>query len=857
MAGKSTGSWASLRARRKRGGLELGLVGLVCLLVVGALVGTGLSQTVLATADPLTWLANIRGELTLVNPETGTPVERLQVANAGDLLHVSQGPGGVLVVTNLATNEVTIIDSSIFQIVGSRQGNDGVKILLAGGQIYLVDKVAGQIELLNSLTAATVGQPWRAGAPLADAAVDGRGAVSALDQAGKLVTLEWSGNSFVERDRRDLPQTGATSVLVGNESGVTAVNPNGSISQVGAGEDRTLTAAGLAAPLEVPDRSPASLVPVSSPGSTSVHLVRNDRVVRVDGGGIGCEDPSRPAVYRGRVYVPCHGDGKVVVLDAEGREAEPALPVPGDAELVLNAGLLIVNVPDAETGLVVKPDGTVQEIRTHDPSAPLHDPAARPAELPPDLAQPPELPAEQPLDDGGPGEEDEPAPQPTGGGPAAPRPLNPVVPGPGNPGDPGGPGGPIATIGPGGSPSPATPGPTIPGPGPTPSPSENPAEFTPTGVAALTTANGTVQVSWQAPPNPPNSYVVLRADNLEQVASVGGGGTFADIPGLPPGQDFSFFVEAVYDGDRRFRSGESNPTAAFGLPAGPTVGVQLVARGPDTLTLRIDVGVVDNGGSPISTYDLAVDSSTGRSLENAVDIPIGQNPRQINVDCTGLGDLCLSGGSVTARATLRNAAGAGPRTDTAAGIDPPPQFPFNGSVLIVSTGGKCLDVDLNLHTCSDSAGGQRWSLRSTGDIQNPASGNRCLSTNDGLHLTDDGCSRPGEGADRENRWNLLDGGNTRRIQSQESGRCIFANGDPAGEGVQVRDRGCQFNDQERWTFFTPTLPFTAAQPAAYEPPSTPERPARDGALGGTMTALLLLGLAATALRPRRARGRAR
>ena len=89
--------------RLRRSALDIGLVALVVVLTVGAVLGSGLAQTVMSMQDPLTWLRNLRGELTRVNPETGTSVDRLPgLGQAGDPLSLVQS-GNVLVVTNRRT----------------------------------------------------------------------------------------------------------------------------------------------------------------------------------------------------------------------------------------------------------------------------------------------------------------------------------------------------------------------------------------------------------------------------------------------------------------------------------------------------------------------------------------------------------------------------------------------------------------------------------------------------------------------------------------------------------------------------------------------------------------------------------
>src|SRR5262249_4623867 len=134
--------------------------------------------------------------------------------------------------------------------------------------------------------------------------------------------------------------------------------------------------------------SPPDLAAVSSPQGSRVRLVRGTGVVEVDTGALACHAPGQAAVLGGRLYVPClDGEHRVLLRNADGRPAADPIVTDGDPELVANAGLLLVNVSSSEFGYVVKPDGSVQRIRTHDPALPAVD-ASRPNGVPPVAARP-------------------------------------------------------------------------------------------------------------------------------------------------------------------------------------------------------------------------------------------------------------------------------------------------------------------------------------------------------------------------------------------------------------------------------------------------------------------------------------
>src|SRR5262249_26586355 len=142
--------------------------------------------------------------------------------------------------------------------------------------------------------------------------------------------------------------------------------------------------------------------------------------------------------------------------------------------------------------------------------------------------------------------------------------------------------------------------PTQPPPTTRPAPTQGPRpeDYTPTGVTAQARPATTVLVSWTPTPHPPTSSPVLRTSTREPGGTPASAATSV-IVNLPPGVTTSFVVEAVTTaGD--FRSQPSNAVSAYGRPGGPNLAIQLAARGPATLTLRITLDVVDNGGNPVT-----------------------------------------------------------------------------------------------------------------------------------------------------------------------------------------------------------------------------------------------------------------
>jgi hypothetical protein len=773
----------SVRLRLRRRLLDAGLVATVALLVAGVLLGTGFAQTELSMPDPLTWLWNTRGELTRVNPDTGSPTDRLPgIALPGDPMTLVQD-GNTLIVTNLRTFEVTTVDVPMLKIAGTRRGGPGaVRVLLTRGEVYLANLTAGTVERMDALSAATVGVPWQAGRQLVDVAADQQGGVFALDQGGTLTGLRWSAGraTLVPNLPHQVSGVDSDAALVAHATGVTVFTSSGVVEQVGTGTDRAVQVGELTPPLIPASVSPADLVPISTPETSEVHLLRNGSAVTVDTGGMDCDNPGRSAVFEGAVYVPCLGDGKVLVLDQEGRQAAPDLvTVPGGSpEVLVNAGLLFVNEPADSRGLVVLKDGSVKAIDTHGSTVPVLDQAGRPTALPSPTVEP-----------------------------SAPPP-NPTVPIPTGTGTPTGTGSPptsaSATSTPTNTPTQTqtqTLGPTSQSPPPT---TINPASYTPTNVQAQARDRSAL-VSWTAAPLPPTDYRIERSDMPNvAVSTAAAGATSAIVPGLPAGLRVRFVVVAIVAGVGTYASAPSDPEVQIFGPAGaPTVDIQVLGRGPTMLDVLVTVTPVDDGGDPVQSYDVQVTSSnTGATMASQTGVAAGTQYRA-TVPCGGLGDVCLAGGTVTASATLNNAAGGGPPGSDSENIPPPPLWNYseNGgsAVLMVTIDGRCLDASFTVQTCSINAIGERWIFHNTGWIGNQSRGsNECLHNNGGF--VGSGCG------DDTKRWERIDlaangnGGpisNVGYLRGDWSNRCITQDGFTVSFGASCPP----YNDQQRVILF--------------------------------------------------------
>jgi hypothetical protein len=711
-----------------RRGWSRRLVAEVCLvlvvggLVTGVLIGTGLAKTVVRTPNPLTWLANLRGDVVQVHPDAGVQ-DKLKIGAPGDRLLVSQ-EGTRLVVHDETSGEVTVIDLATTTVSGRVQSGPGGRLkVLLGAEIYLVDLKTGLLLAVDPLTAGTV-STWRVGnAPLADAATNRDGAeVYILDSHGGLSTVGWSGRGFVLRGQRRVPGAGESAQLVGQDSGVAVVDgKSGTFAQYGTGgPDQVVTVPALHGPLVVPPNSPAALVPVAAPDSAAVVLLRADRTVTVPLGGYGCR-PGPLVAFRDRVYVACPDAGKVLVLDRDGRAAQPPIRTPpGPVEFVLNAGMLFIHSPRQQSAVVVDPTGQLHPVRTDDATLPVRDPDAQPTAVP----SPPR--------------------HTRGGTPEAgntPR---------------------HRTLGPAPSPAPSPP----PSPSPLPSPTQpsstqvSPTQVSPTQVSPtprqgsgcppgapvdpvlspfgrpLATAdpNGSVRIAWNKPPGVPdsprlpgplNGYEIRRSDTGQPVANTGPAATSAVITTLATGSTLELEVLAVYTNSSSgpppclvyASSGPSNTVTVIGLAGAPgNIRAQITARTPSTMTLSINFDVTSDGGSPPTSYDLTID---GPDIPNSplrqMAVGIGSRPRSVDIACGSTATLCSKGGTINVTIAVNTAAGGGQPATQPIAI-PAPTFALPGNLYLVGPGNQCLDVrggdttnkmPLVMDPCNDAAS-EHW-----------------------------------------------------------------------------------------------------------------------------------------------------
>ncbi|MEO7627562.1 MAG: hypothetical protein ABIS91_14990, partial [Nocardioides sp.] len=554
---------------------------------------------------------------------TGQPEVRLKVAANGHDLGLGQYDSQLYVIDH-TTGVMSAIDVSTLIRSGQRRVSTGgaAETMTDGETVFLVDRGTGKISAIDPLTGDELGTVWLEEEGLADAAIDDTGLVWSLDVKGRLTSLRWSETSqaFDTEDVQQIDDSGPGSVLVGHEEGVTVFGPDsGIVYQVGTGHDVIASSADLLGDVTAPRQSRSDLTAASSPDSSTVVIVADDQVREVNVEGIGCSNPGRPEVFHDRIYVPCLGEGKVILLDAEGNSAGQDISTPGadDPELVIDDDNLLINAQGSDTGVVVKDDGSVKTIVRKSDDLPTITPQTatqvEPPKPPPvtptpenvvDTDKDPVITPDPNADKGAtpdkPDGKDDgkekgkgrdkgngtptvttptPTPTPTATPTATPTLLPTAVPTP--------------TV-PTTTPTPtatATPTPTTPTTSPTTTPTTatpTPTASTPTGVTASSVSSTQVRVDWAYAGDVPDDFVITRV-GAGSVATVGGGQRQAVVT-VTPGQSSSFVVTANV-GTSAASSAASNAVTTSGAAGAPTNVQASGSFGGSTKVERFNVDV--------------------------------------------------------------------------------------------------------------------------------------------------------------------------------------------------------------------------------------------------------------------------
>ncbi len=563
--------------------VEAGIAAAGGLLVVGAVLGNGVAAAVMDMSDGQTWLPDNDGSVVQINPATGQPEYRLTMGE-GDELEITQGDG-YLVVTNTETGVSTPID--LAGLVAGRSrivGPEGMT-LIGGGLMVAVEKEPGFVQVIDPVTSEPRSAAYRAGEDLADAVIDREGSIWLMTESGTLRELDFvpeSGELAVSTDR---PITGAgpDTRLVPHAAGVTVFAPDGgAILQIGTGPDFVQQVPALQGEVLAAPSAPATLAPASATDLGLVFVISDQRLLTIDVGGQGCATPLTPAVFEDKIYVPCGGDGVVMVLDKNGNRGGEDIIVPGggDATLMVDDGRLYVSGEDDSRVVMVQQDGSSMitdvsgaEIPTSEPD--VSDPL--PPITTPVTTPPPVSPTTPPVNIDPPVTQD--PTDPADGTPPSSDPDDDTT----DPGD----------------------DPTTRGPGDGTTPGDE--DLVPSDVTARVQPDGSVRVTWRAPVQRPLEYVVVSSDGaVEQQVPVGR--TSAVLTGLTCGSDLTITVHAHHE-DGTFAADDGTVTTPDCV--NPPNASQLTPS--DVTAARADDDVIVGWTPPAIAPDRYVVTGMGQS----------------------------------------------------------------------------------------------------------------------------------------------------------------------------------------------------------------------------------------------------
>lgn len=695
---------ARWRHRQSRGAAELSVLVVTGSLIAGVFFGQGISRTAVDVADGLTWLSDEpNGQIIQVNPATGQLEVKQVIGNPGDDLEVTGEYGGQLYVADHTSGRLRAFDLTSILVSGQRRISTGgaVDTIFNDDGVFLVDAEQSTIAAMDPQTTDAIGTIWVAPSGLADAVVDGEGVIWALEDDGTLHQLAWDTTrlAFDDDDAEQVEGSGEGSVLVAHDRGVTVFGPDqGMVAQVGTDDDLVADAPKVIGKIFAPEKAPRDLVPVASADNGFVVILTPEGIVEVDMGTVSCGEPGTPEVFRGEVWVPCTGEGRVVRLGPDGRRVGPDLTTPGskDPELVLDDDNLVINAPGAPQGIVVHGDGSTSTIVRENADLPANGLTAG--------TTPPPIPAQELLDDlldlGGDDEEEEsPAPQPTPPSPGAPS--SPPA-GGGNSNGNGSNG--SGNGGGGGNTGVATPScPPTTGAGstgstgssgsssaPTPTPTSGPRKgctnvptgsagqpvTAPTNVVAEAMAEGQVRISWRHSGLPKADGFLITSSTGKTYPALKGWVREAFVDATP-GQATTFTVTAVL-GDNQSTSYPSNSVTSTARPGAPTVTGTATYEGDDdeeVFVVEIAWKGAKANGEAIATYDVVV---TAAGSTQSQQVPGYQTKAEFTWTCSRQADPdCKVGGDFQATVTARNSLGPGTPGVVAvkAPAQPPPPLP--------------------------------------------------------------------------------------------------------------------------------------------------------------------------------------
>jgi hypothetical protein len=369
-------------ASRPGGGLvTVGtVVGL--LVALGAtLFGIGAANNAIANFDASSWLwSSQKGEVARVNGVTGRVDTRQKITDAqGHTIEISQSDRYV-VMRDLTTGKVSLLDLSSLQVSATTQTTAGVGVTVAlqGDTAFVIDAVQGVVSQLNPSTLQPVGQPLRflpglAGGRFDDAGrlwllIPSEGTVVAVKPAPVASPRAGGGAGGATADPhvvKTVPVAQpahdlAISVL---DTGVAVLDKTATTLTTLRGDVRHTVTLPLTGPGVMPGRTSGADVPVTVVDDRRVYVVNGDQVAAFAVPGASPQLQACVAWAR-HFYCADNATGTVYALDVSGHLTTTiAIPNAGGVlELDVRESHLFINAPNSAGARVVDEKGQVKSV---------------------------------------------------------------------------------------------------------------------------------------------------------------------------------------------------------------------------------------------------------------------------------------------------------------------------------------------------------------------------------------------------------------------------------------------------------------------------------------------------------------
>lgn len=586
-----------------RGATEATLLIAAAAVASGVVFGAGVARATSQTSDGQTWVSAGDGTIVQINPVTGQPVSRIATGVEGTVT-VQQGSGVVLVNSPTSGQTVSI---DVGQLVASAPRTDTTgkhKWLLRSGKAFVAGLQDGTVRAVDPISGVNVGETYVANGKLADAAIDAAGTIWVLDESGTVTALTYSTDAhrFIVDTTSTVDGAGPGSAMIPHARGVTVISAaTKAVVQVGTGQDRAVQIPALDGAVQPADYSPRDLTAITVTDRGSVIILDGENVRVADMAAAGCDKPGKPAVFAGKIYIPCQGKGRTIVLDRTGQSAREDI-VTGetdDPQITVDDDAVVVASSSADRAVSVDVEGKQHSTVLRDKKIPVRTPRKAappgPSSMPtpstpvapssPEVPSNPEQSSEQQSSSSEqpslPGDDEQPTSEPQEQSWPS---VNTSTTPPSVPDVPMQDPSTSSTAKPSTSNQPNTSTATSTSNQPNTSSQTSTSVATgdigpATGVTAELTSSGKVRVTWTAPASAPKSYLIRTVTGAAST-EVGGSATSATVSAAGLSGTVQFVVVAKFSGNRRVVSAASNAVQLNGSePTGASTTAQTSTAG--------------------------------------------------------------------------------------------------------------------------------------------------------------------------------------------------------------------------------------------------------------------------------------